>query len=176
MDTATIRKYVRLYDAERCLFEEVGPQASRRGYLTFREFYAICIWKSARQKQNYLQNEGKKCVEDITKKAFSTEDEKEKIKLLCKLRGVKIRTASALLTVVFPNKYAVLDIRCLEMLEEQFRSGISKSVSLKTWLEYLSKMRSLASGYGITPRQLDMALFAMHKEKLENMNHRNLYQ
>jgi hypothetical protein len=37
-------------------------------------------------------------------------------------------------------------------------------------------MRSLAKENKITPRALDMALFAMHRENLEEDNYRNLYK
>ena len=48
-------------------------------------------------------------------------------------------------------------------------------MSTNTWVNYLDIMRTLAKENNVTPRELDMALFAMHKESLEKQNHKNLY-
>ena|SRR3989344_1999324 len=173
MKIREINKYIELYDAESCLFKVVGPAVKKRGYLFFDEFYQICMWKSVRQKQKYIEN--KDSIEEISKNAFAEKGEAQKIKILCELEGVGRPTASAILTVVFPQKYAIIDVRCLEMLKE-LGFEIGKSISTKTWLKYLDIMRKLADENNITPRKLDMALFAMHKGKLEKENFKNLYQ
>lgn len=171
-----LKKYIELYDTEKYLFDIVGSEASKKGYLTLEEFYKICMWKSARQKQKYISQKNRNEVEAITRSAFVEQDEREKMKKLCELNGVGIPTASAILAVVFPEKYAVIDIRCLEMLREKFGYKISKQTSLKSWIEYLNIMRNTAKENAITPRKLDMALFAMHREKLMNEDYRNLYR
>jgi thermostable 8-oxoguanine DNA glycosylase len=169
-----LEKYIALYDTERYLFDVVGPKTKKRGYLIFDDFYKICMWKSARQKQRYIKNKQK--IGKITKKALIKKDEKEKIKILCDgLEGVGIPTASAILTVVFPQKYAIIDVRCLGVLREKFNIKISKYITVNSWLKYLSLMREISKENNITPRELDMVLFAMHRELLENKDYRNLY-
>jgi len=150
----------------------LGPQIKKRGYIKFEEFYRICIWKSSRQKPNYIKN--KKIVEKITKKAFLEKDEKEKINILCSMKGVGIPTASAILTIVFPNKYAIIDIRCMEILLK-LKLLKSKNISINTWIDYLCVVRLLAKENDTTPRNIDKALFAMHRELLDNNNFKNLY-
>lgn len=168
-----IQKYIELYDTEKYLFSVIGVGAKKRGFLTFDEFYKICMWKSARQKPNYLKN--KNTVEKITKNAFAEKDESKRIKKLCELNGVDIKTASAILTVVFPKEYGVIDERCLSVLNT-YGIKISKYASINTWLNYLKIMRDLAEDNNKTPRELDMALFAIHREQLEKENFRNLYK
>ena len=169
-----VKKYIDLYDTEGYLFRVIGPKAKVRGYLLFDEFYKICMWKSARPKQRYIKN--KNTIERISKEAFGKEGEGEKMEILCSLDGVSIPTASALLTVVYPEKYAVIDIRCLETLRKE-GCEISKYPSPKTWLKYLETIRSWAEENSITPREVDMALFAMHREYLEDgADYRNLYK
>lgn len=174
MKIENLNKYIQLYDIEKYLFAVIGPKVQARGYLIFDEFYQICMWKSARQKPRYIENKNR--VEEISRKVFSEKDEAIKIEMLCKLNGVGIPTASAILTIVFPKEYAVIDIRCLEILHGKFSQNIGRSMSVKTWLNYLTLMRSWAKENNITPRELDMAFFAMHKEKLEEENNRNLYK
>jgi len=173
MKIKQIEKYIQLYNIENYLFKVVGPNVKEKGYLSFDDFYNICMWKSVRQKQNYLKN--KNMVEEITKNAFKEDSETEKIDILCKLKGIGIKTASAILTVVFPEKYAVMDERCLDILID-YGFKISKYASIKTWVLYLNIMRNLAKENNISPRELDMAFFAMHKEKLKKENNRNLYR
>ena len=171
-----LKRYIELYDMEKYLFDVIGSEASKRGYLTFEGFYKICMWKSARQKQKYISVKNRNEVEAVTRSAFAEQDERKRMEKLCGLSGVGIPTASAILSVIFPEKYAVIDIRCLEMLREKFGYKISKQTSLKSWVEYLNIMRNLARENAITPRKLDMALFAMHREKLMNEDYRNLYR
>jgi len=166
------KKYIALYNMEEYLFNTVGAEIRKNGFLTFDEFYKICMWKSARQKQNYLKN--KKTIKLVTKKVFSIDDENIKIQKLCGLKGVGIPTASAILAIVYPDKYAVIDIRCIEMLQH-LGYEIKKTITVKNWIKYISIVRTIAVDQKITPREVDKALFAMHRELLEKQNYRNLY-
>ena len=166
------KKYLDLYNIEDYLFKIIGPQIKKRGFIEFDEFYQICMWKSARQKQNYLKN--KNIVKNISKEVFAEEDELLKINKLCELKGVGIPTASAILTIVFPDKYAVIDIRCIQMLNK-IGISIRSSITEKRWVEYLDIMRKLANENNLTPRQIDQVLFSMHREMLEKNNFQNLY-
>ncbi len=173
MQIPEIRKYIDLYDTEQYLFKVVGPCAKARGYLTFDEFYKIAMWKSARQKQRYLKN--REHIEQISREAFSEHEEGRKMDLLCQLEGVSVPTASALLTIVYPERYAVIDVRCLEQLRNMGHP-IGNYPSLKTWVTYLDIIRDWAKDNGVTPREMDMAFFAMHREGLEAQTYKNLYR
>jgi len=167
-----IEKYISLYYVENYLYEKVGVNAKKREFLKFSEFFEICMWKSSRPKRRYLKNE--KLIEKITKEAFAESDETKKIKLLCTLDGVGIPTASALLSVAYPKKYPIIDIRCLEQLNN-LGYKISKHISEKVWIQYLEIMRCLALELKKTPREIDMSLFAMHRETLNINGFHNLY-
>jgi len=82
--------------------------------------------------------------------------------------------ASAILTIVFPDKYAVIDIRCMEMLGK-LKFLLKKTISLNAWTKYLDIIRALATDNNLTPREVDKILFAMHRESLEQENYKNLY-
>lgn len=168
-----VKKYLALYNQEDYLFNFLGPQIRKRGFLTFEDLYKICMWKSVRQKQQYLKN--KKSVEKITKLAFTQTDEILKIKTLCSLKGVAIPTASAILTITYPNKYAIIDIRCLEMLGN-LKFDINTPMTTNNWLKYLDIVRKMAKENNLTPREVDKVLFSMHKESLESNSYQNLYK
>ena len=124
----------------------------------------ICVWKSPRPVKKYSSGKNKKDVEKITRKAFAETDERKKISMLCELDGVGIPTASAILTVVYPERYATIDYRSLDELCHRGYS-ISKHASLKSWIDYLKIVRELSEKHNTTPRKVDMALFAMQKER-----------
>ncbi len=171
MKISNIRKYIEIY-GESYLFKVIGPAVKEKGYFLFNEFYEVCMWKSARQKKRYIQN--KNIIEEVSRKALAEENERKKMEILSgELDGVGIPTASALLTVVYPKRYAVIDIRCLEMLRKM-KCDIGRHPSLNIWEKYLKIMREWSKENSITPRELDMALFAMHREDLNNQDYRNL--
>ena len=172
MKISNAKKYLDLYNIEDYLFNTIGPRIREQGFIEFDDFYQICMWKSARQKQNYLKN--KDTVKDISRKAFAEKDESLKMWLLLELNGVGIPTASAILTIVFPNKYAVIDIRCIQMLNK-IDIKILETITINRWLEYLNIMRELAHENNLTPLQIDQVLFSMHREMLEKNNFQNLY-
>jgi thermostable 8-oxoguanine DNA glycosylase len=170
-----INKYLQLYDKEKYIFDIIGKRARDRGCLDFNDLYKICMWKSRnRQKKEILKNR-KLQVERITRFAFKQINEKSKIDWLLHLKGVGIPTASAILTAVYPNKYAIIDIRCIEMLRSIGLKSVGKTVTFNNWYTYLKVIRKIAKSNNITPREVDMILFAMHEEKLEKYNYKNLY-
>lgn len=173
MKIKEIKKYIELYDTEKYLFKIIGLDIKKKGFLLFEDFYQICMWKSVRPKKRYISN--KEQIKETSRRALSEKDESKKIKILCELNGVSIPTASAILTIIYPEKYAVIDIRCLEALNNILKIKIKKTVSVGIWIKYLEIMRNLAKENNVTPREVDMALFAMHKENLEKQNHKNLY-
>jgi thermostable 8-oxoguanine DNA glycosylase len=172
MKIRNAKNYLDLYNIEEYLFKVIGPRIRERGFIEFNDFYQICMWKSARQKQNYLKN--KNIVKNISRKAFAEKEEPLKIKQLLKLKGVGIPTASAILTIVFPDRYAVIDVRCIQMLNK-LGVRIKETITMSRWLEYLNIMRDLARENNFTPRQIDQILFSMHREMLEKNNFQNLY-
>lgn len=170
---ADIKKYIELYNTEDYLFKKIGPAGKKRGYFTFEEFYKICMWKTRRQKNRYLKNTNR--IEDITRNSFGEKDEQKKMEKLCELDGVSVPVASAILTIYDPASYGIIDIRCIEMLNI-LGYQIPKIPSVKTWLKFISVIREIAKSNAITPREVDMALFAMHQEYLDQNNYRPLYK
>ncbi len=173
MKIKNINKYLSLYSTENFLFNKLGPEIKSRGYLIFDDFYKICMWKSRRPKNLYLKNISS--VSRITKLALKEKDEIKRMEILCGLSGVSVPVASAILTVVYPTKYGIIDIRCLEMLNI-LGERISTNSNINTWIKFISVMRKIAKENNVTPREVDMVLFAMHREKLDNENYKSLYK
>lgn len=138
-------------------------EARKRGYLKRDEFLAICKWKSPRPIKHYKKNREYNIIK-TTKKVFKMKYEKRKILLLDKLTGVNIPVASAILALVYPEKYGVIDIRAwnaLIKLRKIKRRGKARKryFNEKDWYHYLMIIRHLAKQYRVTPRNIDRALY-----------------
>jgi thermostable 8-oxoguanine DNA glycosylase len=169
---ANVKRYIPQYNIERILLD-YGKQAKKRGYYKRGEFMRICLWKSSRQKRKYKSNSEKK-IKDITKEAFLLIDERARMEKLCKLKGVGIPVASALLTFHSINKYALIDVRCIKELQTQ--NLISWScITYNSWVNYIQLLQRLSKGLKITPRKFEKGLFAYHREKQIGMNFQNVY-
>ena len=101
-------------------------------------------------------------------------DEKSKIKYLIELKGVNIPTASAILSVINPDKYPIIDERCIQSLNSL---GIIKwdKITLDNWINYLIVIRDLGEQFHKSAREIEKGLFAFNRIKLDS-EYKNLYK
>jgi hypothetical protein len=137
-----------------------GAAARKRGYYTKPELTLLCEWKSARTRSRVALNSDV-FVEAITRAAFATEDEFERMTALCALRGVDAPTASVLLHFTFPDRYPIIDWRALESLGQTQQPPYPVSY----WLAYVDACRTLAAEAGVSMRVLDKALWQYSNER-----------
>lgn len=138
----------------------VGASACERGYYRKPELVRICAWKTVRSRRRVAKNTAG-FVEGITRVAFATEDESERMAALCALRGVNPPTASVLLHFAFPDRYPIIDWRALESLGQPRQP----TYTIEYWLAYLDACRRLAKQAGVTMRVLDKALWQYSREQ-----------
>ncbi|MGH9888641.1 MAG: hypothetical protein ACREBE_24125, partial [bacterium] len=121
--------------------------AKRRGYLTRGELEAVCRWKSARAIR-YIRANSHYRVRTVTGAALATGNEERRLEALLQLDGVSVAMASAVLTLLDPKRYGVIDIRVWQLL---YAMGAvtenPKGVQLraKNWLQFLAILRRLSS-------------------------------
>jgi len=138
----------------------------KRGYFTKNELLAIGKWKSPRPTKNYLRNSDES-IQSISKKVFATHYEKRRIELLISLKGISVPTASAILTIVDPENYGVIDIRTWTVL---YTYGVVKTkpkgtgLTFKNWYNYLMKLRYYAKKFNVKARDIDNTLFWHHRK------------
>lgn len=146
----------------------------KRGYFNKEEFLKMGMWKSPRPKQKYLKNSEVEVI-SISEKALATKFEKRKIEFLGKLHGVLIPTASAILTLIEPQNYGVIDIRVWQVL---YLYGSVKdrpdgtNFDFKNWYNYLMKLRYYAKKFKVSVRDIERTIFYHHK----NIQDGNLYK
>ena len=133
-------------------------------FLTKDELESILIWKLGRQLgRNRARRAANtdELIRAITGLALTIEHaDKEyelelKVALLCALRGVEIAIASAVLAMVFPDQYAVIDFRGWR----QLFGGEGSAFTIANYKQYMREIRRLASELGWTPQQVDHAIW-----------------
>ena len=127
--------------------------------LTFKDFQAICEWKTKRTKSRCASNDPK-FVAECSRISFSTENERLRIEILTLLTGVSWPTASTILHFCHDDKYPILDFRALWSL------GIEKPpiYDFQFWIEYTKFCRNLSAKASMDMRTIDMALWQFSKE------------
>ena len=133
-------------------------------YLTKAEFEEILQWKLGqqigRQRERRSANT-EEIIRAVTGLALTiTHSDKEyelelRMGILCALRGVAIPVASAVLALVFPEEYAVIDFRGWRQI---FGEG-ETVFSIPKYKRYLREVRRLANELGWPVQEVDHAIW-----------------
>jgi hypothetical protein len=130
-----------------------------------QEFLDVCSWKSPRAQKHARRNSAA-AIRKTIMRVFSTRDEKERMRLLLSLHGVSIPTASAILTMIHPRRYGVIDIRVWQLLS-QLKAVSGKpggqNFTTRDWIDYLDVLRREAGRSHTSVRRLELTLFDVHR-------------
>ena len=133
-------------------------------FLTKSEFEEILRWKLRGQFGRQLSRRAANTEEIIRAVsglalAIDHGDQEYELELrlglLCCLRGVGVPVASAVLALVFPEQYAVIDFRGWRQVFGEEKS----TFSIPDYQKYLGKIRLLARELGWPVQQVDMAIW-----------------
>lgn len=139
---------------------DIGPGARSRGYLTRDEFLKLCEWKSPRSRQRCLSN-ASELIEEATRVALSSKQDRLRIGALLVLDGVSWPTASVILHFCCDDPYPILDFRALWSLKTPQPSAYN----FDFWWRYVQCCRGLAARNDVSLRTLDLALWQYSKER-----------
>ncbi len=87
--------------------------------------------------------------------------------MLKRLRGIAIPTASAILTLVDPQNYGVIDIRVWKTLYLYGSVKIKrmgKNFDFNNWYNYLMKLRYYAKKFKVSARDIERTIFLHHRK------------
>ena len=145
--------------------------ARLRGHLTKPEFLTICRWKSPRAIRHCMKNSPAR-IRRHSAIALASRDERAKFDALTALDGVGAPTASAILTLTNPRRYAVIDIRVWQLL---FDLGSVRTkpggvgFRFDDWRDYLAVLRPHAKRLGASVRAVEYSLFLYHQRTQEGV-------
>jgi hypothetical protein len=146
------------------LIRELRP-ARARGYLTREELEKVCRWKSARAIHLINRNSVVR-VRTATRRALTTRSERRRLEALTTLDGVSVAMASAILTLLNPRRYGVIDIRVWQLLYalgEVTKKSSGVGFNFNNWYQFLMKLRCFAKQFGVGARDIERSLFFAHQ-------------
>jgi hypothetical protein len=140
-----------------------------RGCFSRVEFVRMCRWKSPRAQHLWRRNSAGR-VRAVSRAMLATRSERRRMELLTSLRGVGIPIASAILTLLDPRRYGVLDIRAWQLLfavrsVDANRRG--QGFTIAQWEAYMSALRHHARRLGVSARAIEYTLFEAHRRRQE---------
>lgn len=119
--------YLKYFDRERYLFEDVHQRFHAEHSLGAFDFFTIIIWKANRAKSKIALKllakdpEGRRDLDAIcrtlTACLYNAPNHKERLRLLMKDWSFALPMASAILSVCYPEEFTVYDYRVRERLE-----------------------------------------------------------
>jgi hypothetical protein len=138
----------------------VAPAARKQRFLTKEQFLELAKWKSPRSQRRCDRNDAP-YVEEVTRQALQSKNERFKIESLRLLDGVDWPTASVILHLCDEQPYPILDFRALWSL------GVAAPppYDFPFWSEYSIFTRALALKAIVSMRALDRALWQYSRER-----------
>ena|SRR3989344_8264472 len=117
-----MKNFLKYYWLEEYLEREVRPFFEEKGYLTAEQFFAIIEWKNPRFGKTKLSYMEDKDIRELTKNiGESIRSKEQQLEILLRnggknRKGIRLATASAILTILYPDSFTVYDIRVRKQL------------------------------------------------------------
>jgi hypothetical protein len=160
LSRAQASRLARKYADEREEGALAAGKAIRGGQPSRAHLEIIYEWKTGGRGRSRLSDNCDKDVVEALRFAAKAEQPRSAIAVLSGLYGVNIPVASAIATVIHPDRYTIVDFRALHAL------GIEDAVSsLPFYLEYLRYCIGLSEKWKIPLRSLDRALWQWSKDQ-----------
>lgn len=140
--------------------------AKKEGFFTMGFLYDILDWKSPRSKKYWSRNDNA-YVKEVSKKFFLFTDDEDRVVCLRELHGFRVPVASAILTLMDPDNYGVIDTHVWQLL---YHYGLvsekedGTNLSTGNWLQFLDIIRPLAQQYKVSVRDIERTLFNYHRD------------
>lgn len=152
------------------LEEKLHGKFQKNRFMNKDDLIEIVRWKfqgrlKGRQKifLNLLEPVKKDFIENVSKLAFQTEDDKTRLTLLTSIKGVGNALSSVILAFFEPNKYGVLDIHDWRELFGKEHAAVF--TSHKHAITFFNKLREMATETKICCRDIEKALFKKNLEE-----------
>jgi hypothetical protein len=141
--------YLKYYDLEGYLFDDVNAAFHARGYLTPEEFFSIVIWKAERAKSRIkrkLLRHGSdlaQAVKNLTEDIKAAPNDEARLRVLLETWGFLLPMATAILTVLYPDRFTVYDVRVREQLQIKDFAGRKNEIE-RYFEEFLPKVAAIS--------------------------------
>lgn len=146
------------------IIKKVSEEFSQTGTLSKEIFKKIYNWKAARALHYVDLTKFDDYAESIRKAIHAPED--HKLSILDDLYGIGVPVASTILHFIYPSVFPIMDIRVTQAL---YYNGYlkAKTITPNNYVNYRKKILDIQQESKCTLREIDTALFAYHKKKLQ---------
>jgi hypothetical protein len=134
--------------------------AIRNGDFRRVHLAAIFEWKTGGRGRSRLRLNSDLEIRDALRSATSAEAPRAALAVLTGLSGVQVPVASAIMTMIEPTIFTIIDFRALEAL-----GNLTKDRSTGFYLIYLRYCLKLAKEWDMSIRQLDRSLWYWSRER-----------
>src|SRR5208337_4495232 len=155
------KNYLRYYDLETYLFEDVHQRFHKEGKLDAFDLLSIIVWKANRSKSKLahrlkeMAGSLEQAATQFTRALFEAQSHEER--LLLSMRepwGFRLPMASAILTVLWPKEFTVYDIRVCNELARAPKgdfSGLGNISPERIWSRYCEYCEAVKSAVPEVP-------------------------
>jgi len=174
----TVEQGLDCYDPETRVFPEIRTKLSKGEGLSKRDALLILKWKLGRIKGSNaetISDVNLKKINEAIVDANTTDGAVDALKALDKIPGIGLATATAILTVCYPEIFTIIDERVLESLDlfpvgyerKKRKENKKKKYSTDDWTakeyvdEYLPAARKYKDEWKRTLRETDQALWGL---------------
>jgi uncharacterized protein len=158
LHTTRIRELAALYDypgEDRAI--RGGAAARLAGAYRYDDLLWLYGWKTRnRSVRRFRANDPARAVEATRVALDARTPEPDRMAALTALDGVGYPVASCVLHFAHTDPYPILDVRALESLGYRTQRT---TYSERFWQDYVAACRALATGHGVSMRDLDRALW-----------------
>jgi hypothetical protein len=163
------------YDPKKWVFPKIRERLSNHQGLSKRDVLLILKWKLGRIKGSNAEAVSDASLKEINEAivdARKTDGAIDALKALDNIPGIGLATATAILTVCYPESFTIIDERVLASLD-LYPSGCEKKKrkkkkystddwTAKTYVdEYLPRVRERKEQWSRTLRETDQALWGL---------------
>jgi len=155
------------------LEEKLRNKFQKNTWVTKPDLVNIIKWKFqgrllGRQKRilNLLSSVKDSFIQEVSRSAFKTENDEEKLRLLSSIKGVGNALSSVILTFYNPKNYGVLDIHVWRALFGKEPQDLFSN--RKKAITFFTKLREISLKKDLPCRDIEKALFKKDLEKLKN--------
>ncbi len=155
-------KLAHRYEYDSLNLLDLNSEILARGFLSKDNLRTIAHWKSPRS-AGHVEKNSAGFIEEISRIALSTNDERTRIEVLTLLNGVQWPTASVVLHFFHKDRYPILDFRAIWTISMEMPS----QYTFDFWWQYVEFCREAATKAKLNMRDLDKALWQYSKENQE---------
>jgi hypothetical protein len=150
--------------------EQLRKSFQEKGFMSKEDFIRILKWKFqgrlvGRQKRmlNLIKDYDSRQIEQLSKKAFNSNQDEIRIDLLSQIPSIKNSLSSVILTFYNPQGYGILDIHSWRELFGKEPKDIFSNK--KKVIIFFNKLREIAKETNLSCREIEKALFKKNIDK-----------